>query len=112
MRQFVLTLAALGVLSVATNQARADGDRARPVAAKHAVYHADHDGDSVSYHLVRHRHHRYHRHHWHHPHWGYGPRVHHYYVPHARHYYWSPHYYHSRGGFSYYGPGVSIGIGW
>lgn len=122
MRRVLLTLSAIGVLAVAASQARAEGALSYPMAAHVAAkYGLHHPGHNTA--VIREVSHRYRgpyrpRPHWYHR--GPGPVIVHppvyrrlpvvvpVYPPIYR---YGPYYPRPRGGFSYYGPGFSIGIG-
>lgn len=130
MKQAAISLAAIGLLALAANQACAQraGSHSTPtrVTAGHGIRGPDHVGTLRHYRQVGHYRHGYHGRHRHGGgYYGYGPVI----VPHRYvpryvprhpavvvpcHRYCRPyrHYYHRPyRGFSYYGPGISIGIG-
>ncbi len=123
MKRVAVSLVALGVLAVASDRAFAEGALSRPmaahVAARYGIQHA-----GLPRHVQRHHARQYyyrqrgrHAYRSYRPHYGHGavvayPSVRRYpVVVHPRVYTGDPYYYAPRGGFSYYGRGFSIGIG-
>ena len=126
MKRIALTLAAFAAVSLVASFAFAEGALSYPMAAHVAAkYGVQHSGlpKQVKIQQVRHvrpGHHGYHGYRNPHSYRGhYGHQYYHrapvvvqpYYVPHTRYYRYPTPYYVPRPGITYYGPGVSVGIG-